>query len=103
MSYIEREAAIKAIENDCSEAVYYTKRDAIDCLLAEPTADVEEVRHGLWVEDEHTYCGAGRCNYKCTVCGEMISAERRDNTEHLYPCCPFCGAKMDDERSGNGT
>lgn len=43
MSYIEREAAIKAIENDCPEAVYYTKRDAIDCIEAQPTADVVAV------------------------------------------------------------
>ena len=64
-----------------------------------PTADVVEVRHGEWVEDERTYCGAGRCNYKCTVCGKLISAVRRDTTEHLYPYCPNCGAKMDGERS----
>lgn len=43
MSYIEREAAIKAIENDCPQAVYYTKRDAIDSILAQPLADVVSV------------------------------------------------------------
>ena len=41
--YIEREAAIKAIENDCSELVYYTKEDAIQCVKAIPAADVVEV------------------------------------------------------------
>ena len=41
--YIEREAAIKAIENDCLELVYYTKEDAIQCVKAIPAADVVEV------------------------------------------------------------
>lgn len=38
--YIEREAAIKMIENDLPEQVRYYKQDAIDCLQCMPTADV---------------------------------------------------------------
>lgn len=41
--YTEREAVIKAIENDCLELVYYTKEDAIQCVKAIPAADVVEV------------------------------------------------------------
>lgn len=41
--YIRREAAIKAIENDCLELVYYTKEDAIQCAKVTPAADVVEV------------------------------------------------------------
>ena len=41
--FIEREAAINAIENDCLELVYYTKEDAIQCVKATPAADVVEV------------------------------------------------------------
>ena len=41
--YIEREAAIKTIENDCLELVDYTKEDAIQCVKAIPAADVVEV------------------------------------------------------------
>ena len=41
--YIDADLAIKAIENDCSEVVFYTKQDAIDCIQATPTADVVEV------------------------------------------------------------
>lgn len=47
--YIEREAAIKAIENDCLELVYYTKEDAIQCVKAIPAADVAPVVHGRWI------------------------------------------------------
>lgn len=41
--YIEREALIKAIANDCLELVYYTKEDAIQSVKASPAADVVEV------------------------------------------------------------
>jgi hypothetical protein len=38
--YIERDAAIKMIEEDLPEVVYYQKADAIDCLTCLPSADV---------------------------------------------------------------
>jgi hypothetical protein len=41
--YIDADALVKAIENDCLEAVYYTKQDAIDCIQSLPAADVVEV------------------------------------------------------------
>ena len=41
--YIEREAAIKVIENDCLELVDYIKEDTIQCVKAIPAADVVEV------------------------------------------------------------
>lgn len=41
--YISREAAIKMIEEDLPEVVYYRKEDAIACLECLPNADVVEV------------------------------------------------------------
>lgn len=41
--YIERKAAIKMIEEDLPEVVYYHKEDAIACLECLPSADVVEV------------------------------------------------------------
>lgn len=38
--YIKREDAIKMIENDLPEVVYYRKEDAIACLECLPTVDV---------------------------------------------------------------
>ena len=37
--YIEREAAIKIIEEDLPEVVYYRKEDAIACLECLPSVD----------------------------------------------------------------
>ena len=41
--YIEREVAIKMIEGDLPEVMYYRKEDAIECLECLPSADVVEV------------------------------------------------------------
>ena len=87
--YIKRESAIEAIENDCSELVYYTKEEAIRCVKAIPAADVAEVRHGRW---KSTGVLVGLMNfeyfYRCTACGR-----RGGDTKTNY--CPHCGALMD--------
>ena len=89
--YIKRESAIEAIENDCSELVYYTKEEAIRCVKAIPVADVAEVRHGRW---KSTGVLVGLMNfeyfYRCTACGR-----RGGDTKTNY--CPHCGALMDNE------
>ena len=89
--YINRESAIEAIENDCSELVYYTKEEAIRCVKAIPAADVAEVRHGRW---KSTGVLVGLMNfeyfYRCTACGR-----RGGDTKTNY--CPHCGALMDKE------
>ena len=92
MGYINKEPLLKIVKGIQGE-VFGTPL-IIRAIEEAPEEDVVEVRRGMWVEDETTYCGAGRCNYKCTVCGGIITATRRDNTEHLYPYCHFCGAKM---------
>lgn len=84
--YIEREALIKAIENDCLELVYYTKEDAIQCVKAIQAADVAPVRHGRWVEKEKYTFGI---MYDCSLCENRIL----DNG-HSWNYCPHCGAKM---------
>jgi hypothetical protein len=67
-----------------------------------PTADVVEVRHGEWQYeqlDEYKF-------YKvtCPYCGAYYYGNYdayHDPDEFNY--CPNCGAKMDGERSENGT
>lgn len=50
-----------------------------------PTADVEEVKHGEWIDT-----GSGQ---KCSVCGEIQYGY--DSYRHR---CSYCGAKMDKEK-----
>ena len=64
-----------------------------DIKLA-PTADVEEVKHGRWMEwwDDNylSYC------HKCSECGNFpLTKEETMHDEVLSAYCPHCGAKMD--------
>ena len=57
-----------------------------------PTADVEEVKHGEWIQG---------VPYRCSICGNPAPEEK--NTGEKYSCwlsprCPHCGAKMDGEK-----
>lgn len=98
--YIEREAAIKAIENDCLELVYYTKEDAIQCVKAIPAANVAPAVHGQWIGIDSsfwkpTHSGdipVFRKTYRCSEC------RRRTAIAENY--CPNCGAYMMGENNG---
>lgn len=97
--YIEREALIKAIENDCPELVYYTKEDAIQCVKAIPAADVAPVVHACWIGYETMSWRHGRPKQRkynrCSNC-RAASAVR-------HKTCPNCRAIMDadtQEREG---
>lgn len=64
-----------------------------DLLMSEPTADVQEVKHGKWmlhIEGFPEYDDP--CNeYECSNCGcyDVFSPSKE------VPYCPYCGAKMD--------
>ena len=93
MSYIEREAALKAITEHPSNIAPFTRK-AIDAIKNIPTADVVEVRHGEWLlplTDE-----PWRIGYfcRCSVCNKI----NRGHTLSIPSFCENCGAKMDGER-----
>lgn len=78
------------LENGVNENVYNTN-DVLNSIDYQPTADVEEVKHGKWEGEALT----------CSVCDRNIS-EICDADSYLsygiedeLICCPFCGAKMD--------
>lgn len=93
--YIEREKAIAICQsyyeyclkmhNFSGDSVAYDIRSNIQGLS---TADVVEVKHGEWIENEDDFW------VMCSVCG----TERYDDEEEAIDCfsyCPYCGAKMD--------
>lgn len=64
----------------------------LDCPLPDiPTADVQEVRHGRWVNESHLMYGP--ISAQCSVC-ELFSGTWLRNAPYKY--CPHCGAKMDE-------
>ena len=82
--YIEREAAVAFLENMAAS------RYLVHCFESKerfPTADVVEVRHGYWVEENDG-------THSCSECGHDATYTY-DGTEVCGIGCPFCYAKMD--------
>ena len=68
--------------------------DVRKSLQMTPTADVQEVRHGEWVERvKIRKDGEARLvHWQCSLCGCFLGT-------NIANYCPNCGAKMDgDER-----
>ena len=57
-----------------------------------PAADVQEVRHGRWIEQEADMDTI----YECSVCGEPFVTLEGTPADNLWNYCPNCGAKMDE-------
>ena len=57
-----------------------------DLLEKQPTADVEEVRHGTWYHGMEN----GSVYAKCSACGRKMNYSC-----YGYARCSLCGAKMD--------
>lgn len=90
--YIEREAYIKMVKD-------IPMWGSVAAMMADrvPAADVVEVKHGRWIEQEapnmDTY-------YDCSACGESFCFIDGSPSDNLYLYCPSCGARMDGD--GNG-
>ena len=113
--YIKKEEEIRALLNDATEQVGYSREDAADCIRYMDTADVAQVVHGRWIEHEETQEDA-YSHHKCSECnvnapfyykmredwdegmdGEWYSIGLVDDgiNEYLTDYCPNCGAKME--------
>ena len=117
--YIEREAVHRLVRsldrytwNNPERSKYRTTVDIDDVQFGIdkiPAADVAEVRHGEWLEDEYnetTYCS--ECKEEALYNSTFELQFDYDWEENLVPCgyeehkeyirtkyCPNCGAKMD--------
>ena len=95
--YIEREAEIEKINHEALHACYHNRSGgarglmlAKDLLQKAPTADVEPVRRGKWLENEY--------RHYCSECGHMgLFNGFGFKLESNY--CPHCGAKMEEYKS----
>ena len=96
--YIEREAAIKAIEkadytliaNDADSCKADYLREIIESVSS---ADVAPVVHGHWIwhEEEFEYeCSACHCRFDYNHMFELF-----DHGFQYANWCPNCGSKMD--------
>lgn len=107
--YIERRAISEKI--DALEVpVFYADgnlewfqdgfRDALkqieEILEEQPTTDVQEVRHGEWIDNaEDVYFGSSFARKHCSECGDEPEYREGKNSYVLSNYCRNCGAKMD--------
>ena len=90
MAYLNKEKTIEAIrkyadiKHSNGEPIEYVNGilKSVSVISEQPSADVEEVKHGYWIEAE------GGLFYCCTNCGYIVDYQ-------LTSYCPNCGAKMD--------
>lgn len=96
-------AKCKAIINDKwnEQAAPVSWADAyanfVDDIENVPTADVEPVRHGRWIEKDSRYVH----NFKCSVCNDVRFDIPTCMGKPLFNFCPNCGAKMNKEVKDN--
>lgn len=97
--YIDRQVAIDALgerplnwddnEFDMGLVVQF---DADRRMLeAVPSADVQPVRHGWWIEDKEV-------EFVCSECGEQCANTVMGMPRDRY--CKWCGTRMDGEQNG---
>lgn len=97
---ISREAALKAVNAYDYRGFTVEQVKTITDGCAEeishlPAVDVVPVRHGKWIKRGYA---CGETEWKCSACGET---EWRTSASRMK-FCMYCGAKMDEEVSGNG-
>lgn len=77
--YIERRTAIEHLNDWCDGC-----GSAVECILAEPAADVVPVVHGRWNNMD-----GYKTRKVCSECGWDVPEYGK-----FYSYCPNCGAKM---------
>lgn len=86
--YIER----NALKNDGHSCWHDGKGNVYYEIDHAPAADVVEVVHARWDEDEYPFCNV------CMECGLVIDRTCIKHNSGKLNFCPHCGAKMDGER-----
>ena len=71
----------------------YANKDIENMIDAQPTADVQEVKHGHWKYHIQKAPPITYEWYECSVCNKT----KKSGTRTLPPYCENCGAKMDEE------
>lgn len=102
--YIEREALLQKLAELYLNADLWSDVKGLNmaknAIENQPTADVQEVRHGNWLNFYGDYTTA-----ECSFCGECfeVTFDKEANGalfegfRQFYKYCPNCGAKMDKE------
>lgn len=91
--YIDRQAAIDAVGD--VHPLDYNSRAIVERLKTLPSADVETVRHGRWIDETFSFSRP-----RCSVCGEFCIGLHAFSYV-LTDYCPNCGAHMVEVEHGS--
>ena len=96
-TYLDGDSAMNHLESAEGDTLI-GKFQVLDIIYDQPTADVEEVIHAHWFITEYEYLNCSHCG-KAYYTGADSTKQAKELLEngHVYPYCPFCGAKMDEE------
>jgi hypothetical protein len=102
--YLEREALLKSLTQECKDCDNNFGYDCEECdyahamlyVKAEKAADVQPVKRGRWDFQGYQL-------FKCTNCKEMFTQDQLEAMQNHKDCeewtfpnfCPNCGARMD--------
>lgn len=87
--YIDRQAAIEKLQNNIIYMQTFGVDRAVTLIDEVPSADVQPVRHGWWIEDKEV-------EFVCSECGEQCANTVMGMPRDRY--CKWCGARMDFEK-----
>lgn len=94
--YIDRQAAIDAVGD--VHPLDYNSRAIVERLKNLPSADVEPVRHGRWLDAEIPIESGGAMLIQvCNLCNTFYPLAYTGGGHRF---CPNCGARMDGEADG---
>ena len=86
--YIDADEVLETMRSNMDMQELYLPIHFIDFVIEDmPTADVEPVRHGRWVEKP--------TSVYCSNCRTHWSREFVISLRKTYKFCPNCGARMD--------
>lgn len=100
MTYIEKQTLKEELLSNAvrlNDTKNMSSEDVLYIIDKQPTADVEEVKHGEWFllddcANEGVYCSA---------CHKKVYKKCYANQKLKSKYCPNCGTKMDGERKKN--
>lgn len=81
---------------DITRSIDYCE-DILEIVERQPAVDVQEVKHGRWVETIAPEL------WECSVCGCVIYSETEIDRNIYHKWCGRCGAKMDGKEKENAT
>lgn len=86
--YIDADKVLETMRSNIDMQELYLPTHFIDLVIEDvPTADVQPVKHGRWVENSDPGQNINE-HYMCSECGCTFHNWANDNY------CPNCGAKM---------